>query len=184
MQPLAVYRFWIIRHEKTPTGLLSGVSKTIRWAYDPAGRAQNLSAGNSLLFVVGLWRAVGLEIISRTVQAEHAYRFFGKRAGKCENRVSCLGFCVPRMKKGRPLLICLENETSVWRKLPRWKLFRKVGFILTEHSIHHSFVNQNRFRCSWRCEDPFRTGTGFAARYCQTEACAWSPIFSGTSLRK
>lgn len=44
-----------------------------------------------------------------------------------------------------------------------------MGFILTEHGIHHTFVNQNRFWCSWRSENQLRTGIGFAARYCRTD---------------
>ena len=45
-----------------------------------------------------------------------------------------------------------------------------MGFILAEHSIHHTLVNQNRFRRGWRGKNEFRAGIGFAARYCRTDA--------------
>ena len=45
-----------------------------------------------------------------------------------------------------------------------------MGFILAEHGIHHSFVNQNRFRCGWRRENQLRAGISFAALYRRTDA--------------
>lgn len=45
-----------------------------------------------------------------------------------------------------------------------------MGFILAEHSIHHTFVNQNRFRCGWRCENQLGAGIGFAPWHCRTNA--------------
>lgn len=45
-----------------------------------------------------------------------------------------------------------------------------MRFILAEHIGHHALVYQNRLRRGGRREDQFRTGIGFAARNCRTDA--------------